>query len=66
MAIQDLLKQHTNIGATIEAANKAMPFQAMTLAKKAASQSHELIGDIIDHVSDIEARLSKMEAAING
>ncbi|MFB2670649.1 hypothetical protein ACE02U_17900 [Shewanella xiamenensis] len=65
MAIQALLNQHQKIGQVIESAEKAMPFQAITLAKKAASQSHDLLGDIIEHVAELDKRLTKLESKLS-
>lgn len=66
MAIQALLNQHKKIGQVIEAAEKAMPFQAITLAKKAASQSHDLLGDIIEHVAELDKRVNALEGRNHG
>ncbi|MCW3173758.1 hypothetical protein [Shewanella subflava] len=52
----DLLRQqHAKIGLSIEAAEKANPFVAMTIAKKAAADSHELIGLLIEEVEKLMA-----------
>ncbi|BCV40855.1 hypothetical protein [Shewanella algae] len=53
MDINNLLNQHAEIGKTIEAAEKANPFVAVTLAKKAAAQSHELMGEFIKAIGDL-------------
>ncbi|WP_185817542.1 hypothetical protein [Shewanella atlantica] len=55
MGVEKLKAEHVKIGSTIKAANKAMPFQAMTLAKKAAEQSHDLLGEIINKIESLEA-----------
>ncbi len=54
-----LIKQHEEIGDLIEAAGKAMPFQKMVIAAKAAEKSHALMGDLL-------AKLESMEAANDG
>ncbi|MCH7422632.1 hypothetical protein [Shewanella sp. MM_2022_3] len=66
MAIKALLEQHQKIGQVIEAAEKAMPFQAIALAKKAASQSHDLLGDIIEHVAELDKRVNVLEGRNHG
>ncbi|MGI2072628.1 hypothetical protein [Shewanella baltica] len=54
--LNDLLrKQHEKIGLSIEAAEKANPFVAMTIAKRAAVESHALIGLVIDEIEKLKA-----------
>ncbi|MPY23911.1 hypothetical protein [Shewanella sp. YLB-07] len=47
----ELQTKHAAIGATIEAAEKANPFQAIFYAKKAAADSHHLLGDMLKCLS---------------
>jgi hypothetical protein len=49
-----LRQQHEKLGTTIDAAEKANPFVAMTLAKRAARDSHELLGGIIARLEQLE------------
>ncbi|WP_351001061.1 hypothetical protein [Shewanella sp. TB7-MNA-CIBAN-0143] len=59
------MKQHKKIGLSIEAAEKANPFVAITIAKKAAQESHVLLGGLIGHTAKLEARINKLEAINN-
>lgn len=48
-SIDELLTRHMKIGGIIKAANKvANPFKAVELAKEAAAESHELLGDMLN------------------
>jgi hypothetical protein len=49
-----LRQQHDKLAQTIDAAEKANPFVAMTLAKRAARDSHELLGGIIARLEQLE------------
>ena len=52
----DLLrKQHEKIAQMIDAAEKANPFVAMTIAKRAASESHSLIGLLIGEIENLKS-----------
>ena len=53
LKIKQLRKQHTQIGNTIEAAEKSNPFNAIFHAKKAAADSHELMGEMLDCISEL-------------
>ena len=46
LTIKRLMTKHAQIGQTIEAA-QTNPFQAIFHAKKAAADSHELLGEIL-------------------
>ncbi|MCL1038039.1 hypothetical protein L2750_12855 [Shewanella submarina] len=55
MDINDLRKQHAQLGEVLEQAEKAGPFNAMLHAKKAARISHDLLGDIINQLQELNA-----------
>ena len=43
-----LQAKHAQIGKTIDAAEKSSPFNAIFHAKKAAADSHELMGEMLN------------------
>jgi hypothetical protein len=47
LLMKRLMKKHAQIGQTIEAAEKSNPFQAIFHAKKAAADSHQLLGEML-------------------
>jgi hypothetical protein len=61
-----LRQQHEKLGNTIDAAEKANPFVAMTLAKRAARDSHKLLEGLIVYVENLEQRLIKLDAVNDG
>lgn len=54
MDINQLKAQHQSIGKTLDSAESALPFNAIQLAKKAARQSHDLMGGIIEKLERLE------------
>ena len=51
--VKRLMSKHEQIGHTIEAAEKAGPFHAIFYAKKAAADSHELLGEMLLCLSEL-------------
>lgn len=55
MANSTLRTHHEKIGEMIDAAERANPFVALTIAKRAAAESHKLIGMVIDAIEKQQA-----------
>ncbi|MDR9768137.1 hypothetical protein RJP56_18920 [Shewanella baltica] len=67
MAIDDLLKEHAEIGDLMKRSEQTKwPPDSLALAKAAAIKSHTLAGMLLAVASEFDARLTKLEAAING
>lgn len=67
MAISDLLKEHAEIRDLMDSSEKSKwPPESLAFAKVAAKKSHELAGKLLDIAAEFDARLTKLETAING
>lgn len=67
MAIDDLLKEHAEIGELMTQSEKTKwPPDSLALAKQAAVKSHELAGKLLDIAAEFDARLTKLEKSLLG